>query len=232
MALSGLGLFLLEACAGTAFLLLFFPPAVLGRGFFTLHGSLAAIFAGLALLVRPAGLPMPVLASGTVLLALYTLAAHAGTGRAGPAAARRGARAARPGALGRVALVAPREAGDAWTVVGALAGGLFFGAVLVIMNLGHWYLVSRSIPFAASGPRGGALRRARSVPDGLPRRRDGRAAPLGGRPDPAVSRAGRALLSLPRPVGHRRARWRSRTSSGGRRSSSRTRRRPAFSTSR
>ena len=46
MALSGLGLFLLEACAGTAFLLLFFPPAVLGRGFFTLHGSLAAIFAG------------------------------------------------------------------------------------------------------------------------------------------------------------------------------------------
>ena len=155
MALSGLGLFLLEACAGTALLLLFFPPAVLGRGFFTLHGSLAAIFAGLALLVRPAGLPVPVLAAGTALLALYTLAAQWGqAGRARPLLA---AGAGCAGwALARVALVAPRQAGDAWTVVGALAGGLFFGAVLVIMNLGHWYLVSRSIPFELLA-RGAAL---------------------------------------------------------------------------
>ena len=49
--------------------------------------------------------------------------------------------------LARVALVAPRGAGDAWTVAGALLGGLFFGAVLLTMNLGHWYLVSRSLPF-------------------------------------------------------------------------------------
>ena len=155
MALSGLGLFLLEACAGTAFLLLFFPPVVLGRGFFTLHGSLAAIFAGLALLVRPSGLPVPVLASGTGLLTLYTLAAHWGqAARARPLLAAGAGCAA--WALGRVALVAPREAGDAWTVVGALAGGLFFGAVLVIMNLGHWYLVSRSIPFELLA-RGAAL---------------------------------------------------------------------------
>ena len=146
MARSGLGLFLLEACAGTGFLLLFFPPAVLGRGFFTLHGSLAAIFAGLALLVRPPGTPVSVLATGTGLLALYALACHAGrAGRARPILAAGSACAA--WALGRVALVAPREAGDGWTVVGAVAGGLFFGAVLVIMNLGHWYLVSRSIPF-------------------------------------------------------------------------------------
>jgi protein NrfD len=147
MALSGLGLFMLEACAGTAFLLLFFPPDVLGRGFFSLHGSLAAIFAVLALLVRPPGLPFPVLVAGIALLAFYTLAAHAGkAGRARPLLAAGTACAA--WCLGRVALVAPREGGDAWTVVGALAGGLFFGAVLVIMNLGHWYLVSRSIPFA------------------------------------------------------------------------------------
>ncbi len=148
MALSGLGLFLLEACAGTAFLLLFFPPEVLGRGFFSLHGSLSAIFAGLALMVRPTGLPVPVLAAATAMLAIYTLAAHAGqAGRARPLLA---AGAACAGwCLARVALVAPpRDTGDAWTVVGALAGGLFFGAVLVIMNLGHWYLVSRSIPFA------------------------------------------------------------------------------------
>ena len=155
MALSGLGLFLLEACAGTAFLLLFFPPEVLGRGFFTLHGSLAAIFAGLALLVRPPGLPVPVLAAGTACLALYTLASHGGyAGRARLLLA-----AGTAGALwslGRVALVAPRATGDAWTVVGAVAGGLFFGAVLVIMNLGHWYLVSRSIPFQLLA-RGAAL---------------------------------------------------------------------------
>ena len=155
MALSGLGLFLLEACAGTGFLLLFFPPAVLGRGFFTLHGSLAAIFAGLALLVRPPGLPLPLLAAGTALLAVYTLAAHGGqAGRARPLLAAGTACAA--WALARVAIVAPRETGDAWTVVGAMAGGLFFGAVLVIMNLGHWYLVSRSIPFALLA-RGAAL---------------------------------------------------------------------------
>ena len=155
MALSGLGLFLLEACAGTGFLLLFFPPAVLGRGFFTLHGSLAAIFAGLALLVRPPGLPVPVLAAGTALLAVYTLAAHGGQAGRARALLAAGTACAAWG-LARVALVAPREAGDAWTVVGAMAGGLFFGAVLVIMNLGHWYLVSRSIPFTLLA-RGAAL---------------------------------------------------------------------------
>src|SRR4030095_141722 len=45
---------------------------------------------------------------------------------------------------------------DAWTAVGALAGGLFFGAVVLVMNLGHWYLVSRALPFRLLA-RGGAL---------------------------------------------------------------------------
>jgi hypothetical protein len=49
--------------------------------------------------------------------------------------------------LVRVATAAPRPGGDAWTVLGAVLGGLFFGAVLLTMNLGHWYLVSRSLPF-------------------------------------------------------------------------------------
>jgi protein NrfD len=146
MALSGLGLFLLEACSGTAFLLLFFPPKVLGRGFFSLHGGLATLFGVLALLVKPSGLPYGIAAAGTGMLALYTLAAHGG--RATPARPLLAAGAACAAwALVRVALVAPREAGDAWTVVGAAAGGLLFGAVLLIMNLGHWYLVSRSLPF-------------------------------------------------------------------------------------
>jgi protein NrfD len=155
MALSGLGLFLLEACAGTAFLLLFFPPPALGRGFFSLHGALAALFGGLALWVKPTGLPYGVTAVATGLLAAYTLAAHGGW--AGPARPILLAGAACAGwSLARVAVVAPREAGNAWTVVGAAAGGLFFGSVLLIMNLGHWYLVSRSLPFRLLA-RGAAL---------------------------------------------------------------------------
>jgi protein NrfD len=155
MALSGLGLFLLEACAGTAFLLLFFPPEVLGKGFFTLHGGLAAIFGSLALLVRPAGMPFGYAATATGFLALYTLAAHGGwAGPARPILAVGAAAALR--SLAGVALVAPVEPGSAWTVVGAIAGGLFFGAVLLIMNLGHWYLVSRSLPFRLLA-RGAAL---------------------------------------------------------------------------
>jgi len=155
MALSGLGLFLLEACAGTAVLLLFFPPEVLGRGFFTLHGALATAFAGLALLVKPAGLPMGWAAAATALLAVYTLVAHGGWAGPGRVLLAAGV-AASFWCLARVALVAPVEAGSAWTVVGAAAGGLFFGAVLLIMNLGHWYLVSRALPFRLLA-RGAAL---------------------------------------------------------------------------
>lgn len=155
MALSGLGLFLLEACAGTAFLLIFFPPGVLGRGFFGLHGGLAGLFGALAWAVRPDGLPVAWAAAATILLGVYTVAAQAG--RAGVARPLLAAGALAAGwALARVALVAPRTGGDALTVVGAIAGGLFFGAVLLIMNLGHWYLVSRSLPFTLLA-RGAAL---------------------------------------------------------------------------
>ncbi len=155
MALSGLGLFLLEACAGTAVLLLFFPPATLGSGFFALHGGLAAFFAGLTLLVKPTGLPYGPVAAAAGLLAAYTLVAHWGWAGPGRFLLAAGAAAAGWG-LGRVALAAPLDGGSAWTVVGAAAGGLFFGSVLLIMNLGHWYLVSRSLPFQLLA-RGAAL---------------------------------------------------------------------------
>lgn len=155
MALSGLGLFLLEACTGTALLLLFFPPKVLGRGFFSLHGGIATLFAALATASSPPGLPLPVAVASTGLLLAYTFAAHAGAAsRAWPLLAAGALGAA--WCLGRVALTAPRPGGDVWTVVGALAGGLFFGSVLLIMNLGHWYLVSRSLPFRLLA-RGAAL---------------------------------------------------------------------------
>jgi len=146
MALGGLGLFLLEAAAGTAFLLLFFPVGTLGKGFFSLHGTLAFVFVLLAVLVAPAGLPRAAGWTAAGLLGLYSLVAQAGrAGSARPLLA--GGAAAAGYALVRVALVAPRGAGDGWVIAGAVLGGLFLGAVLLVMNLGHWYLVSRSLPF-------------------------------------------------------------------------------------
>ncbi len=146
MALGGLGLFFLEAAWGISLLALFFPVAPLGKGFFSLHGLLALAFTVFAVLVRPPGLPQAAAIASAVLLAGYTLAAHAGraaSGRPALAAAALGV----GWSLVRVALVAPRTAGDVWTAAGAALGGLFFGAVVLVMNLGHWYLVSRALPF-------------------------------------------------------------------------------------
>ena len=146
MVLGGMGLFLLEAAAGTAVLLLFFPGDPLGRGFFSLHGALGCAFTVLAALAHPRGLPKVPATTAAALLALYAVAAHGGAAdRAKPllAAGTLGA----GWALVEVARNAPRPQGDAWTVAGSCAGGLFFGAVLLTMNLGHWYLISRSLPF-------------------------------------------------------------------------------------
>src|SRR5262249_11153126 len=52
--------------------------------------------------------------------------------------------------------------GGAWTVADAALGGLFLGAVLLVMNLGHWYLVSRSLPLKLLA-RGAALFAALAV---------------------------------------------------------------------
>jgi hypothetical protein len=155
MALGGMGLFLLEAGMGTALLLLFFPTRTLGRGFFALHGALAFAFVVLAFFARPEGLRAPLAAVAAALLALYAIAAHAGRARAARAVLAGGAIAALV-CLWQVALAAPRPRGDAWTEAGAVLGGLFFGAVLLTMNLGHWYLVSRSLPFRLLA-RGAAL---------------------------------------------------------------------------
>ena len=37
--------------------------------------------------------------------------------------------------------------GPVWLAAGLLLGALLFGAVVWAMNLGHWYLVSTSLPF-------------------------------------------------------------------------------------
>jgi hypothetical protein len=192
MALNGLGLFLLETGAGIGFLLLFFPTEALGKGFFSLHAMFAFAFLALAAVIRPAGLPLAAAIAAAALTGLYALAAHGGqAGRARPILAA-GAVAA-SWAMARVALVAPRPFGDGWTVAGAALGGLFFGAVLLTMNLGHWYLISRSLPFrllargrSLRGARRGAGARSRP-PSWPPRPRGPVRAP--------VARARRALLS-------------------------------------
>jgi len=155
MALNGLGLFLLETGAGTALLLLFFPTEALGKGFFSLHGALAFVFLLAAAVIRPAGLPPAGAHAAAVLTGLYALMAHGGrAGRARPLLA--AGAVAGAWTMARVALVAPRPSGDGWTVAGAALGGLFFGAVLLTMNLGHWYLISKSLPFRLLA-RGAAL---------------------------------------------------------------------------
>jgi hypothetical protein len=152
---AALALFLVESAAGTAFLLLFFPPKTLGKGFFSLHGAIALVLAVLGLLLHPAGLPLAAAVAAAGLAGAYTAMAHAGR----PLAARPlllAAALAAGYAGARLSLVAPRTSGDAWTAVSAAVGGLFFGAVLLTMNLGHWYLVSRSLPFQLLA-RGAAL---------------------------------------------------------------------------
>lgn len=145
MALEGLGLFCLEAAAGTALLLLLFPVGTLGKGFFALHGAIAFGFLLGAVLVRPPGLPLVLALVGVGLLGAHALLSHAGRAELGRVPLAGGALTASL-CLVRVALVAPRP-GDGWTVAGAVLGGVFFGAVLLTMNLGHWYLISRSLPF-------------------------------------------------------------------------------------
>ncbi len=146
MTRAGLGLFLLEAGAGTAFLLLFFPPKTLGKGFFSLHGAISFSLVALAAVARPAGLSLGLAVAAAAVLGLYSLAAHVRRAGAARPLLLAGAALAAFGAA-RVALVAPRTPGSGWTVASAAMGGLFFGAVLLTMNLGHWYLVSRSLPF-------------------------------------------------------------------------------------
>lgn len=146
MTRAALGLFLLESAFGTAVLLLFFPPKTLGKGFFSLHGATVLVLVVLALLIHPVGLPVGAAAVASGLIAVYTVMAHGGRAFAGRPLLVASALTTLYAAT-RLALVAPRSGGDAWTAVSAAAGGLFLGAVLLTMNLGHWYLVSRSLPF-------------------------------------------------------------------------------------
>jgi protein NrfD len=144
MLIDALGTFLLQAAAGTSVLLIFFPHRVIGKGFFVLHGGIASAFLALSAVVRPRG-SVSVLSFGAiVLLAVYTLLAR--SGRAAAAIPWLVASAALQLALlGRLSAAAGERA-STWVFVGSVLGALLFGSVLLTMNLGHWYLVSRSLP--------------------------------------------------------------------------------------
>ncbi len=168
MLIDALGTFLLEAAAGTSVLLVFFPHRVLGKGFFVLHGAIASAFLVLAAAAAPRGSSPPLLYGALALLAVYTLLVRSGRGpRAIPWLVV--SAALQVALLGRIS-AASGAPGSGWVFVGSLLGALLFGSVLLTMNLGHWYLVSRSLPTrllfgAASGYA--ALAAARALYLGL-----------------------------------------------------------------
>jgi hypothetical protein len=144
MAIHALGLFLVELAAGTSLVLAAFPIRSLGRGFVSLHGGIALCGFLLSLAAPPPGLSVPAVCGGAALLVGSIAAARAGRF----AAARWGlslAGACAVAALARLAR-AIEPAAWGWIFSGALLGALLLGSVLLTMNLGHWYLVSRSLP--------------------------------------------------------------------------------------
>lgn len=159
MLVDVLSLTLLQLAFGLVAFNLVTPSRDLSGGFFALHGVLAlpaAALAGLAsgesgLLLRAGAGPSPValLVVFCASVALHTLLARAG--RLGLARLVLAPAVAAGGwLLASRALVAPlagRGLGSAWTAAGLVLGGLLFGGVVWAMNVGHWYLVSRTLPF-------------------------------------------------------------------------------------
>jgi hypothetical protein len=143
MALRSLGLFLVELAAGTSLLLLFFPTRELGKGFFALHGLVSGVALGLAATVAHESEKA---VTGIALALTVSFLLLAGGG---------GLRAARlvlaPASVAQYVWlwrIADEAAADrtGWIFAGAVLGSLLLGSVVLTMNLGHWYLVSRSLP--------------------------------------------------------------------------------------
>ncbi len=160
MLVDALCLTLFQLAFGLVVFNLLTPSANLSGGFFALHGILALpclVLAALAsgrsgLLFRPSTwLPAAGLVFG---IALASLALHTILANAGYVTAARGALL--PGALAMFVHLTSRATAmpflgrglsPGWLAAGLVLGGLLFGAVVWAMNLGHWYLVSKSLPF-------------------------------------------------------------------------------------
>jgi len=160
MLVEVLALTLLSLAFGLAAFNLATPSRELSGGFFALHGVLAlpALLLALVasgrsgLVLRPVGgWPSPVLltAVSVASLVLHTLLAHGGKLGAARLALLPGVvtLAMLLGSRASAAPFAGRGLGAGWLAAGLLLGGLLFGAVVWAMNLGHWYLVSKTLPF-------------------------------------------------------------------------------------
>jgi hypothetical protein len=157
MLVDVLALALLQLAFGMAVCTLLTPSRALAGGFFALHGALALAAVALAgaasgrsgLLARGGGAPGALLLATVVLLAVQAILA-----RAEKIAASRAALALACLALGAliasrpsVPPLASRGLPGPWLAVDLLLGGLLFGGVVWAMNVGHWYLVSKTLPF-------------------------------------------------------------------------------------
>jgi hypothetical protein len=146
-----LALVLLQLAVGLAICNLLTPSKDLSGGFFALHGLIAATALSLSWLVSGSG----GFSGALFVLALVTLVAHTLLARTGflPLSKNLLFISSSCG----VALLLSRARvepfvslpgiGPIWLGCGLLLGALFFGAVVWAMNLGHWYLVSASLPF-------------------------------------------------------------------------------------
>jgi hypothetical protein len=163
-----LALTLLQLAVGLSVCNLFTPSKDLSGGFFAMHGLIAGICLGLAWLASGAGGNRGILLrngigrgqapelSGWLLgIALAALVVHTLAARAGRLSLSKKSLAA--SVLAGIALLATRVRaepfvshrgiGPVWLAVGLVLGALLFGAVVWAMNLGHWYLVSKTLPF-------------------------------------------------------------------------------------
>lgn len=177
-----LALVLLQLAAGVAFWTLLTPSRDLSRGFFVLHGGLAAASLSLAwlasgnagiLLTRGSERNAPAAAGAagaggldSLLTPGLLLGLALGSAVAGAFVARAGATRALLlsrklfffllvfssftllfSRTGVEPFASSPALGPWWLAVGLVLGALLFGCVVWAMNLGHWYLVSKELPF-------------------------------------------------------------------------------------
>ena len=160
-----LALTLLQLAVGLMICNLFTPSRDLSGGFFAMHGIIALIALCLAWLasgnqgillrkVTVAG-KAPELSGWLLAIAGAGLLTHTLTARGGRLHLSKNllglAACCSLGLLITRVDVEPflsrRGIGPSWLAAGLILGALLFGAVIWAMNLGHWYLVSRTLPF-------------------------------------------------------------------------------------
>jgi hypothetical protein len=162
-----LALVLLQLALGVAFWTVVTPSKDLSGGFFVLHGATVALCLALAWLASGSGgfllrkgmgaasraAPRSLLAAALVTAVAATLAAR----RRVPAVLAHSKNLLFLSLLFSVSLLLSRVTiepflslrgiGPLWLGCGLMLGALLFGAVYWAMNVGHWYLVSSTLPF-------------------------------------------------------------------------------------